>query len=212
VVRLQDAHAWVEIKFRRYGWVPFDPTPRPDPPWALDAGFVQTTRGLQQVLRGGLQDMFGDGASLASGAMTSAFGGGRQAAVYGLPLAIVVAALVAGLTALFKRRRRVRRSAPGYTAIQGAGRDDVREAYRKALAALERKGYPDHGPTEYVDMLDGMGHEVPDAFRRISLDASRAFYDPAPLDVSVAERVKAGLRALRSIPRLALMPDSADTR
>jgi len=31
-VRLQDAHAWVEIKFREYGWVPFDPTPRPDSP------------------------------------------------------------------------------------------------------------------------------------------------------------------------------------
>jgi len=152
--------------------VPFGPTPRPDSHSALDAGFVQTTRGLQQVLRGGLQDMFGDGASFASDAMKSAFGGGRQAAVYGLPAT--------------------------------------------AVAALERKGYPglrpDHGPTEYVDMLDGMGHEVPDAFRRISLDASRAFYDPAPLDVSVAERVKAGLRALRSIPRLALMPDSADTR
>ena len=26
-VRVQDAHAWVEIKFEQYGWVPFDPTP-----------------------------------------------------------------------------------------------------------------------------------------------------------------------------------------
>ena len=38
VVRLQDAHAWVEIKFRRYGWVPFGPTPRPDSPWRWTRG------------------------------------------------------------------------------------------------------------------------------------------------------------------------------
>lgn len=215
-VRLQDAHAWVEIKFRRYGWVPFDPTPRPDSPWALDAGFVQTTRGLQQVLRGGLMDVFGNGMSSASGAMTSAFGSGRQAAVFGLPLAVVLTALVAGLTTLFKRRTRGRRSPAEYSAIPGVGREDVREAYRKALGALAGKGYPGRqphqSPMEYVEMLDAMGHDVPDVFRAISSAATRAFYDPTPLDVSVSDRVKAALRALRGIPRLALMTKPPDVR
>ena len=50
-VRLQNAHAWVEIKFGMHGWVAFDPTPRPDSPWALDAGFTGATRTLQGVMR-----------------------------------------------------------------------------------------------------------------------------------------------------------------
>ena len=28
MVRTQDAHAWVEVYFPRFGWVTFDPTPR----------------------------------------------------------------------------------------------------------------------------------------------------------------------------------------
>jgi hypothetical protein len=33
-----------------------------------------------------------------------------------------------------------------------------------------------------------------------------------PLDVSVADRVKTGLKALRDIPKLALMPEARDSR
>lgn len=58
-VRLNDAHAWVEIKFKRFGWVPFDPTPRPDSPWALDVGYAAATSSLQQALRSNLQEVFG---------------------------------------------------------------------------------------------------------------------------------------------------------
>ena len=41
VVRRQDAHAWVEIKFKKNGWVPFDPTPRPDSPWDSYTGITK---------------------------------------------------------------------------------------------------------------------------------------------------------------------------
>ena len=30
-VRTQNAHAWVEVYFPRFGWVTFDPTPRGTP-------------------------------------------------------------------------------------------------------------------------------------------------------------------------------------
>ena len=215
-VRLQDAHAWVEIRFRRYGWVPFDPTPRPDSPWALDVGFVATTKGLQQALRAGIGDLFGGGASAAAGTVTSAFGGGGQAALYGLPLVMTLALAVAALRALAKRRNRGRRAVAGYSVIPGAEREHVREAYVKALRALEKRGYPERlphqSPVEYVETLDSSGHRVPEAFRQISGHATHAFYDPAPLDQTVLERLKAGLRALRDVPRLVLMPRSPDVR
>jgi transglutaminase-like putative cysteine protease len=31
IIRATDAHAWVEVYFPLYGWVTFDPTPRPNP-------------------------------------------------------------------------------------------------------------------------------------------------------------------------------------
>ena len=40
---IEDAHAWVEVFFAGYGWVPFDPTPidesrRAELPWAPRPG------------------------------------------------------------------------------------------------------------------------------------------------------------------------------
>ena len=45
-VRAGDALAWVEIHFRRSGWVVFDPTPRPDVNMGLGSGQGLLTFGL----------------------------------------------------------------------------------------------------------------------------------------------------------------------
>ena len=60
VVRLKDAHAWVEINFKRSGWVPFDPTPRPDSPFGFSKGSLQQTRSLQQIMRHGVRGALTD--------------------------------------------------------------------------------------------------------------------------------------------------------
>ena len=68
-VRLQDGHAWVEVKFSTFGWVPFDPTPRPDSPWAVDSGFTRATKSLQQVLRAEVKELIPEApSSMLSGA------------------------------------------------------------------------------------------------------------------------------------------------
>src|SRR5207237_1214004 len=57
-----DAHAWVEVWFRGYGWLPFDPTPpvgRPErgqlsPPYAVHDARPETSRGGVQAGAGEL--------------------------------------------------------------------------------------------------------------------------------------------------------------
>jgi hypothetical protein len=204
-VRLSDAHAWVEIKFVRAGWVPFDPTPRPDSPWALDVGAVEATRGIQQVMRSQLKDFVTDGPSAALGGLTGLAGARSPWLVWGPTLA-VLAALVYVLI-----RRRGPRAAgqrwAGYSMMRDADRDSVRKAYGKALRVLDRKGYPerspDQGPMDYLEALLARGLQVPPAFEAISRRAAVALYDPSPMADLDADELRTGLKALRSLPRLA---------
>ena len=203
-VRLQDAHAWVEIKFNRHGWVPFDPTPRPDSPWALDPGYTQATRSLQEVLRSQVRGVFLDAPAAAVGALTS---------FIAVPLAagLLFAAIVAvglGVALLVARYRAValRDRSVAYTLLEGRSRDEVRKLYRKAVRTLEKKGFPPResyeSPEDYVARLEDSDVAVPDAFRRISNLAGRALYDPAPLDDGVSEEGVRLLPELRVTPKL----------
>jgi hypothetical protein len=142
-VRLQDAHAWVEVKFADAGWVAFDPTPRPDSPWAIDRGFGGATRTVQQIVRTQLKDLVVGGASSATGA--------ASALVLGVGPAVGIAlglALAAGLAGLVRGRIRARTAGHGgYTLLPGPDRQELRKAYLRALRMLSRKGYPRGGPT-----------------------------------------------------------------
>ena len=110
-VSAQNAHAWVEVYFDGYGWLPFDPTPtsRAENPlvplidWAENLGnsfqdlFVVDPQSIRQ-------SAFGLVASLAK--VTGAFVANNGAYVSGV--AVILAALVVGM---FLARRKGRQAA-----------------------------------------------------------------------------------------------------
>ena len=204
-VRQRDAHAWVEIKFMRAGWVPFDPTPRPDSPWAFDVGYIEATRGLQQIMRTGLKDALVEGPSAALGSATSVLGAYGPSWLVGA----LLAALIGAVGAVLLRRAKGRPGAgrlEGYTLLRDTERDAVRKIYRSALRVLARKGYPGRpahqGPGDYIADLGARSLPVPAAFRSISMHAAHALYDPSPLGRDTVEHLKRSLRSLRGVPNL----------
>ncbi len=204
-VRLSDAHAWVEIKFRRLGWAPFDPTPRPDSPWALDVGHGAATRGLQQSLREGLRGVLVSGSPNAVDAVTTTFGGHGTLWLTAAPYAAAMVALALGVFSLrrYRNGRRLR-STEGYSLLHGADRDKVRSVYRMALSRLERRGYPrrrpGQSPDEYVAYLKALHLPLPQGFAQISRRANSALYDPRPLDLGVVQEVQRTLKSMGTIP------------
>ena len=205
-VRFQDSHAWVEIKFRRHGWVPFDPTPRPDSPWALDPGFSGATESLQQVLRGQVKDLVMVGPGAAGDAISTLFSDGGAAAA-GLGVAGVAAILALFISTMLRRRSgRIMREA-GYSILQGTDRESVVKAYLKSVRILTRKGYPERdvhqSPGDYMDELERLGLAVPAPFRHLSVQASQALYDPSDLDSYAIEDGDKRLRAVKAVPKLA---------
>ena len=205
-VRLQDAHAWVEIKFDRYGWVPFDPTPRPDSPWSLDRGFSVATQTLQGLIRTELKDLALGGVSSAAGAAaTLVFNLGPV--VVAVLVTVLVIALSAAVAAAFRRRQRsALRTREGYTLLSGVDREAVRKAYVKALRLLACKGYPSRraheSPEDYLTTLASLGLHVPQSLRELSRHAALALYDPAPLAPDAAKKGTESLGTLRGLPRL----------
>ena len=204
VVRLRDAHAWVEIKFRNSGWVPFDPTPRPDSPWALDVGYVEATRGVQQAMRAQLKDLVVDGPSSALRGTAALFGAYGPAWLAGAVLA--AALLLVGAFLTRRSRARARRTGPEeYSLLRDRDREAVRKAYSKAVKILGRKGYPvrqaHQGPVDYVLSLKARGFHVPAVFYALSRITTQALYDPSPMDGVEAQSLTSGLRALRRLPK-----------
>ena len=208
VVRLSDAHAWVEIKFRRAGWVPFDPTPRPDSPWALDIGATQATQTFQGIIRSYIKDLTLDGPSAALGGINAFLGADALGRAGTGTAAIALPVLAAGM---FLRKRGSRRRSRktdfrGYTTLPGNSRNDIRRHWRKTVALLEKKGYPKpdvgHSPQGYVHLLEEMKLPIPDALRRVTQGATQALYDPRPLNKSTLTEVHASLKQLRRLPKL----------
>ena len=189
----------------RAGWVPFDPAPRPDSPWAFDVGYVEATRGSQPVMRTGVKYILVDGPSTALGSATSLLGAYGPSWLFGALLAAVVAALGAVLVRRARGRPGAGRSEE-YTLLRDAERDAVRKIYRSALRVLACMGYPGRpahqGPRDYLGELSAMGLPVPAAFRSISVFAARALYDPTPLGAVALQDLKRSLNSLRGVPKL----------
>ena len=148
MVRLSDAHAWVEAYFDGLGWVTFDPSPRAEAeaqsgPWALSM-YVDAARmrWYRYVVNWSLQDQRVMVSTVQRRAQDfrlafpwpAGWGAWRWLA------AAATAAAVAGLGALVWRRSR--RGAPAAAAAR------VPRFYERALRQLERRGLaPDPAET-----------------------------------------------------------------
>lgn len=206
-VRLQDAHAWVEIKFRDNGWVPFDPTPRPDSPWPVNADATRAAGGLQQSMRAQFKGLAVESPTEAVRNVSNLFNTPSRVEVTTLVMTFVAMALTAALVAFRRRRNAVARRSSLYSALPGEARDAVLSAYRQALRMLRRKGYPDRrrdqSPEEFVAGLRLQKLAVPDELRQLSRLAANALYNPQPLDGSAAGEARRHLFGLRKLPKLA---------
>ena len=115
-----DAHSWVEVWFRGYGWLPFDPTPgrgRLSAPYTASSSSFDASSAAALVGVGALRNLFESRARAAGTPQADARGeharsvplpageGSHRLLVAGLVLAALVAAAGALLAAKLVRRR-----------------------------------------------------------------------------------------------------------
>ena len=133
-VRLQDAHAWIEIRFERCSWVPFDPTPAPNSLWAMGFGSASLALGFQQILHSAFIGFAIEAPAKALGSMARLQDPGLLLGA----VSLIFASLTGVLALLLWRRSRrqsngKRESTNPYTLLVGPGRTEVRKAYKQAL-------------------------------------------------------------------------------
>ena len=188
-MRTQDAHAWVEVKFRRYGWVAFDPTPSPNSPWALGFGDTGLAVGLQQIFRTGFLGLMMDAPSRVVGNVVTPLAG--------LGVAAALAVVVAAAFLVVRRTRRhgvASRRSFTYSLLAGTRREEMRRVYRQAVEGLQRRGQPlrlaHQTPYEYAESVSWSDGESKEAFRQLSEWVARAAYDPVPLPEELLRRAR----------------------
>ena len=205
-VRFQDAHAWVEIKFIGHGWVAFDPTPRPDSPWALDAGSIGATRTVQDVMRARFANWLLRMPGVATGAVAAVTTFNELPVFMAILSASVVFAALWTFFVKLRRRRSPRRRVGGYGSLAGPSRRKVVRDYLKALNLLKLRGYPvrqvHERPVDYITNLESQGLPVPNTFCGISRLATQALYDPASPELDAGDESWKLLSAMRAIPRV----------
>lgn len=134
VVRERDAHAWVEVWFGNYGWVPVDPTPGADP--------LAITRWPSHWAAGGIARLI---PHLTVGAPAEALGSLGALAVVPTSIAIAV---IAVLAYAWLRRRRLRpRRRPA------AGENELLRLYDHVQRRLGRRRAPPETPLEYSEAM-----------------------------------------------------------
>lgn len=194
-VRAGDAHAWVEIKFHRSGWVAFDPTPRPDVTLGSERGWVSL--GLMDFMGGG----FGGTVSTLAGGWSLAWLPFQQLWIWLVALSVVVIGGALVLLAVSRRGGGRGVETFGYTTMEGELRQEVLVTYHRMLRLLARKGLmtkkATQTPWEYTRRvllhIDG-GQE---AVEWLTQAATTAAYDPRPVSPTMATEAQERLADLR---------------
>jgi len=190
IVRIGDAHAWVEIFFQRHGWVAFDPTPRPDASMGFATG--------RNWVYFGIDDFTGTSLTTVLEPLGGTFSVGQLSA----PLWLW--ALGGGVFALLTFvavRKRWNGHAKAvvvftYTRLDGEERRSVLKLYDRMVSILEKKGVPHRTPSqsllEYGDMASDHFPGGRNVIELLTGLAIRAAYDPGLFSLP-------GLKELKSM-------------
>ena len=194
IVRVGDAHAWVEIQFQRHGWVAFDPTPRPDAAMGFAAGRNWVYFALEDftgiTFAGILSPLAGN---FSFGPLSAP--GWFWVMLLGALIATTVLALL-----LTRRKVRTRQEIRGYSILDGEARRAMLNLYRQMVALLVKKDLPSRQPYqppyEYATLICPQitgGQEIIEWLTQV---ASSAAYDPKPFNPSIIPEARRRLSTL----------------
>ena len=200
-VRTQDSHAWVEVRFERFGWVPFDPTPGPNSPWALGAGSSYLTLGIQQTLRNTIGGFVIDAPAATLSGLGSVVGGMPTMANVVLFIGVIASLLALLLRWMLRHRRAGTGGGKPYTTLPGREREEMRLVYRRAVRLLRKRELPPRAAhqslNEYEVVASAVHPEVRHTLQQLTEWVAAAAYDPAPFPEAIPEQARGLLRDLQ---------------
>ena len=194
IVRVGDAHAWVEIHFQQHGWVAFDPTPRPDAAMGFAAG--------RNWVYFALEDFTGITFAGILSPLTGNFSFGSLS-VPGWFWVMLIGALIATtiLALLLTRRKvRTRQEIRGYSILDGEARRAMLNLYRQMVALLVKKDLPSRQPYqppyEYATLICPQITGGQEIIEWLTQAANSAAYDPKPFNPSIIPEARRRLSTL----------------
>lgn len=198
-VRRGDAHAWTEIAFPGVGWVPFEPSPRPDLT-GLGGGESGASRALSSVFRLRLGDNLRAPLDRAVDALRAASASPTDVAAF-----LAAVALTVWLALRVKRDGLRRSQLYPYSRLVGRPRGEALRAYRRLETHLERRRIARRAPSETLDAYFGRAlvaaPHLREEMNQLRFALAEAAYRPGDAATLRAEGVRGSVDRLRRLLR-----------
>lgn len=189
-IRGSDAHAWVEVFFPMAGWITFDPTPAGPVGPALMKQTTPLSFFLDRYFAGYREPMQKLYMRLVKVLNTATAAVKRLGAAGAAALACAVAALLAGLICLLRRRRLSAELPPANRAVA--------DAYDSVLRRLARARRPAPESATPLDIAELLPAEAADEMKALAALYSRAAFSGGETgddEKAEAQRLAASIRS-----------------